>query len=480
MGQELYQSSFYNMRVSHPEGTLLFNGATGALFKLKPDLYKAIEPFLGPERSRKAGVGYKRWNPPKFLSSSFPLELQRHWGAFLEARVFIPAKLDERNKLKTEYEHGRTESPLMITMTTTLDCNMRCYYCYQKEGELDYMSIDTCNEAIAWTKEKALDQHHKRIFMDWYGGEPMLNKDVILHYSREIIPWCDERGIKYKAHMLCNGTGWPDDVKEFLDETRLTKIQFSMDGFKTYQNKSRGLVDAAGKRTGEGSFDTLMDTIDRVLPYASCYLRINVDPFSGAGCMEMIEEFARRGWFDHPGRFFPYLAIINAMTDHCGFIGKSKTFRDFTQDFDQIRHDFYTALSKYQGPQVLEHIEYYPRRKLINCGAVNPSSMIFGPEGLQYKCSLDVGDHDRANGATQAAQAVLEATPQTRDFDRWDKFDPFKLPTCKECQYLPVCYGGCPRAQMDGDTQTIEDQNKYFEQNFDSMIKGYFERTDRI
>lgn len=477
---QLYQPSFYNMRVRHVEGILLFNGATGALFKLKPDLYEKIKPFLGQERTRKAGVGYTQWTPDQFLDSSFPEALQQYWDAFLDGGVFIPVAINERDKLKQEYEVGRSGSPLMITMTTTLDCNMRCYYCYQKEGELDYMSLETCNEAIAWTKEHALKHNHKRIFMDWYGGEPMMNKDVILHYSREIIPWCEEHGIKYKAHMLCNGTHWPEDVKSFLDETRLNKIQFSMDGHKKYQNKTRGLVDEQGKRTGEPSFDILMNTIDRVLPHASCYLRINVDPFSGSGCMEMIEEFARRGWFEHEGRFFPYLAIINAMTEHCGFIGTNKKFRDFTEDFDTIRHDFYTALSKYQGPQVLEHIEYYPRRKLINCGAVNPHSIIFGPEGLQYKCSLDVGDHHRANGSTKAAEAVLEAVPESKEFDRWDKFDPFELPTCKECQYLPVCYGGCPRAQMDGDSQTIEDQNKYFEQNFDKMITGYFDRADRV
>lgn len=478
--QQLYQSSFYNMRVEHPEGTLLFNGVTGALFKLNAERHAAIEPFLGHVRSRKAGVGYTEWNPPQFQESDFPTELKRFWDGFVDGGVFIKTDLDERDKLKTEYEHGRADSPLMITMTTTLDCNMRCYYCYQKEGELEYMSLDTCNDAIQWTKDKVLKNNHDRVFMDWYGGEPMMNKDVILHYSREIIPWLDARGIKYRAHMLCNGTHWPEDVKSFLDETHLTKIQFSMDGHKTYQNKTRGLVDAQGKRTGETSFDILMDTIDRVLPHAAVYLRINVDPFSSAGCMQMIDEFEKRGWFEHKDRFFPYLAIINAMTEHCGFIGKSKTFRDFTEDFDKIRHDFYTRLSEYQGPSVLEHIEYYPKRKLINCGAVNPNSMIFGPNGLQYKCSLDVGDHDRANGAVQASQAILDAIPETKDFDRWDKFDPFKLPTCKECQYLPVCYGGCPRAQMDRDTQAIEDQNKYFEQNFDKMITGYFDRADRV
>lgn len=475
-----YRASFYNMRVKQDENILLFNGTTGALFHLKPELYQALEPFLGPDRSRKAGIGYAAWSPRLFQKEDFPSHLQEYWEVFLDGSVFIPETLDERGKLKQEFVQGQKDSPLLITMTTTLDCNMRCYYCYQKEDELEYMSLETCQEAIEWTKDKALKEGHKRLYVDWYGGEPMLNREVILHYSRQIIPWCQEHGIRYKANMLCNGTNWPEDVAGFLEETGLTKIQFSMDGHEAYQNKTRSIVSKDKGAPRAPSFEILMDTIDRVLPHAAAYLRINVDPFSSDGCMNMIDEFQKRGWFDHETRFFPYLAIINAMTDHCGFIGKSRKFLDFTEKFDEIRRQFYERLALYQGPHVLEQIEYYPKRKLINCGAVNPNALIFGPNGLHYKCSLDVGDHERAHGANKASQSFYNQVPDKHAQDRWDDFDPFALPTCKECQYLPVCYGGCPRAQMDRDDHQIKEQNKYFENNFDAMITGYFDRADRV
>lgn len=268
-----FQASYYNMRVPHDGAMLLYNGATGALLKLQPTLFEEIAPYLGPDRPRKAGIGYSEWSPPPFEKAAVSPRVAKLWEQFIDAGVFIPAERDEREKLKHEYTHGRTASPLLVTMTTTLNCNMRCYYCYQKDGELDHMSRETCDEAIRWTKDRIREKDDKRLYVDWYGGEPMLNQEAILQYSREMIPWCDERGVKYKAHMLCNGTNWPEDVKGFLEETRMTRIQFSMDGAERHHNKRRGLVGVDGKGPRAPSFEIVMSTIDKVIQHAIVYFR---------------------------------------------------------------------------------------------------------------------------------------------------------------------------------------------------------------
>jgi radical SAM protein with 4Fe4S-binding SPASM domain len=58
--------------------------------------------------------------------------------------------------------------------------------------------------------------------------------------------------------------------------------------------------------------------------------------------------------------------------------------------------------------------------------------------------------------------------------DRWDRYDPFAHPTCRECQYLPICMGGCPKAQIERNTSQIRAHSEFWEANFDRIVREYY------
>ena len=264
-------------------------------------------------------------------------------------------------------------------MTTTLDCNMRCYYCYQKDGQLESMSEETCDLAIDWVRRQIDEREYPSVHIDWYGGEPMLNQGVIERFSAAMIPDGDSRSVAFRGSMICNGTMWPADAIGFAKRNRITSIQFSVDGPERHHNKRRGTIDARGGAGRDASFAEVTDTIDRLIGAVQIYMRINVDPFIGRDCLEMVELCATRGWLAPDFRFYPYLAVINAMTEHCGFIGKSDKFRKFEAEFDQLQRDFNAALRPYRDERTLEVVQYYPNRVSLNCAAVNHNSVVFGP-----------------------------------------------------------------------------------------------------
>lgn len=296
----------------------------------------------------------------------------------------------------------------------------------------------------------------------------MLNQPVIERFSKNMIPWCDEHGVRYRGSMICNGTCWPEDARAFIERNRIESIQFSLDGPKKHHDKRRGKIRSAGPGR-DASFDEVMDTIGRVVGAARVYLRINVDPFIGWDALDVIEELEARGWLAGDRRFYPYLAVINAMTEHCGFIGKAQKFNDFYAIFDEIQREFYVRLGAWRGTETLEVLQYYPNRVSINCAAVSKNSAVFGPEGLMYKCGLDVGDVRRAHDAIGSASAPADRL----DPERWDAYDPFTHPRCGECQYLPICMGGCPKAQIDKDEAQVALQSAYWEANISKIIREY-------
>ncbi|MBV8754780.1 MAG: SPASM domain-containing protein [Hyphomicrobiales bacterium] len=471
---EHYRASYYNLRVDDGARLLLFNGVTGALLALPPQLAKAIEPFLGPTRTRSAGEGYQSWRPPAFRAEDLPALLQKRLSSLLESGIFVRADGDERALLAAGYRTDRARAPFFVTMTTTLDCNMRCYYCYQKDGALEYMSRETCDTAIAWTQEQIIEKGYPTLHVDWYGGEPMLNQAVIAQYTEAMTRFCDERGVSYRASMLCNGTAWPDDTTGFVRANRLRHIQFSLDGPKRHHNKRRGLVDSDTGHGRAGSYDEVMQTIGSLIGSVRIYLRINVDPWIGRDCLEVIDTCAELGWLAGDTNFYPYVAIINAMTEHCGFIAKAERFEKFNVEYEEIQREFYARLGRHRGPSALEMVQYYPNRVTLNCAAVSNNSVVFGPNGLMYKCGLDVGDHHRAHGALRDEVPTLPAEVSPLAADRWDRYDPFTHERCSECQYLPVCMGGCPKAQIEKNSAQVRLQSAFWENNFDNIIREYY------
>ncbi len=469
-----YRSSYYNLQVrKNDDETLFFNGVTGALMRLPKPLMGDLLPFVGAERPKRAGSGFSEWQPAAFDRSELPASLRDAFASLLEAGIFVEDGCDERDALRRSYESNRTRAPFFVTITTTLDCNMRCYYCYQKDGELEYMSARTCDDLIDWVKQQLEQRGFPRLYVDWYGGEPMLNQPVIAQFSEAIIPFCDARDVTYKASMICNGTAWPADAAGFVERHRVHSIQFSVDGPERHHNKRRGLIDGDGGKGRAASFDEVLATIGSLIGRTKIYMRINVDPYIGRDCLDMIDVCAERGWLGRDVRFYPYLAIINSMTEHCGFIGKSKTFQDFGVEFDAIQQQFFALLGHYRDQRSLEVVQYFPNRVQINCAAVSHNAVVFGPNGLMYKCGLDVGDHHRAHGGIgKRAEAVLDGAERLPD-DRWDRYDPFTHARCKECQFLPVCMGGCPKAQIDGDDAQIKMQSAFWENNFDRIIREY-------
>jgi len=171
--------------------------------------------------------------------------------------------------------------------------------------------------------------------------------------------------------------------------------------------------------------------------------------------------------------------VINPMTEHCGFIEKAQQFTNFYREFDNIQYEFNKKLSEFVDAKNFERIMYYPNRRIYNCAAVNRNSVIFGPNGLMYKCSLDVGDHFRAHDAIGEGEDIASRVTTPLSYDRWDHYDPFTHERCSECQYLPVCLGGCPRAQIEREDSHIQANSEFFENNFDDMIRRYYDTSDR-
>lgn len=190
--------------------------------------------------------------------------------------------LKKRGMLFSEEKIQRTEIKRKITDLTlniVNNCNLRCRYCWNMGGSYGRPSLN--NKMDSRISYKALDLLVKEsagfrdLVVDFYGGEPLLNFDVI----RNTIEYCGkiqrEKKINFRFLLATNGTLLDKEAGEFLIENGVD-IAVSIDGPQKIHDLQRPFP---GRR---GSFDAIMKNINSLREkYKRCIVgRATFTPYS--------------------------------------------------------------------------------------------------------------------------------------------------------------------------------------------------------
>ena len=118
----------------------------------------------------------------------------------------------------------------------TEKCNLNCTYCYEKKGNTD-ISFENIKNLI----EYEIKQPSKSTIIYFYGGEPLLKKDLI----KQTISYINSNNNNTDFHygITTNGTLLNDEFIKFMKENNFTTIAYSIDGNKETHNLNRKTVD---------------------------------------------------------------------------------------------------------------------------------------------------------------------------------------------------------------------------------------------
>ena len=312
------------------------------------------------------------------------------------------------------------------------DCNLRCKYCFAstgdyKEGRM-LMSLETGKKAIDFLIERSGDR--KFLELDFFGGEPTLNFDVvkkIVEYGRSREA---EANKKFRFTITTNGVLLNDDMIEFVNK-EMNNVVLSIDGRKEVNDAMRVRVD------GSGSYDRIIPNFKKLVNargkdkdwyVRGTYTKYNLD-FSN-DVMHLYEQ-----GFDQisvepvmadpempyaitpqdlPRIFDEYDALMEKITkvrENGGFIN----FFHFMLDLDQ-------------GPCAI--------KRLRGCGCGNEYVAV-APNGDIYPCHQFVGIEDYKMGSLNDGSFNEEIKKTFAAAHVYSK------PECKKCWAKFYCSGGC-------------------------------------
>ncbi len=310
-------------------------------------------------------------------------------------------------------------------------CNLNCSYCFASQGkyhgERAVMSFEVGKRALDFLVENSGSRRNLEV--DFFGGEPLMNFDVVkelVAYARSIEK---EKGKNFRFTLTTNGMLVNDDVIDFANR-ECSNVVLSLDGRKEIHDRYR--VDYAGR----GSWEQIVPKFQKF-----------VQARGG-------KEYYMRGTFTHANPDF--LEDIKVMLD----LGFSELSMEpvvcapddpsaLTEADKAIVMDQYEKLAelmlqrdKEGKPFTFYHymidLEGGPciYKRISGCGS-GTEYMAVTPWGDLYPCHQFVGDEKFKLGD------IWKGVDNVAIQNDFLSCNVYARPECKDCWARLYCSGGC-------------------------------------
>lgn len=226
--------SKYNKFLEFDNKSYVYNSYAGSLAEIDQNFYSMLNNVKNDEN---------------FSSTEQIFQDMKKGG------IIVDNDFDEISELEKKYWESRKQEDVMgFTILPTLNCNYNCPYCYEKKSK-KIMSSDTIEKVVSFIKHSA--KGIKKIHIAWYGGEPLLAKNIIKNISMQIIDFCKETNREFSASIVSNGYFIDDSTAKMLADINIKSCQITLDGTETTHNSKR-----FNKNNNEGTFYKTLESIN--------------------------------------------------------------------------------------------------------------------------------------------------------------------------------------------------------------------------
>jgi len=310
-------------------------------------------------------------------------------------------------------------------------CNLNCSYCFASQGKYHgdraVMSFEVGKQALDFLIEHS--EGRRNLEVDFFGGEPLMNFDVVkqlVAYARSREKEC---GKNFRFTLTTNGVLIDDDVIDFANR-EMSNVVLSLDGRKEVHDRFR--VDHAGN----GSWERIVPKFQKL-----------VEARGG-------KNYYMRGTFTHANPDF--LKDIETMLD-LGFTELSMepvvcapddpsalTAEDLPIVLDQYEKLAELMLERHRKGNPFTFYHYMIDlkggpciyKRVSGCGS-GTEYMAVTPWGDLYPCHQFVGEEAFKLGD------VFHGVTNTGVQKEFASCNVYSRPECADCWAKLYCSGGC-------------------------------------
>jgi uncharacterized protein len=178
-----------------------------------------------------------------------------------------------------------------LILLPTEKCNFRCTYCYE-DFELGKMS-ETTQRAIELFIDGRVP-NLKVLNFSWFGGEPLVAKDIVLRISKYAKQRCAEYGVTFAGGLTTNAYVLDTALAQELIDLNQDFFQITLDGWKDAHDALRKRAD------GRGTFDVIWQNLKNmksIRTHFEVVVRVHVRRDNQENLETLMREYAKE-FFD--------------------------------------------------------------------------------------------------------------------------------------------------------------------------------------
>ena len=311
------------------------------------------------------------------------------------------------------------------------DCNMCCKYCFAGEGEYSgdrsLMSFEVGKRALDFLIEQSGSR--KNVEVDFFGGEPLLNFDVVkqlVAYARSIEK---EKGKNFRFTLTTNGVLLNDEVMEWANK-ECYNVVLSLDGRKETNDRMRRT------RNDKGTYDLILPKFQKMAKERNqqgYYIRGTYTHYNTDFANDIL-HLADLG--------FEQLAMEPVVTDpKMDYALQESDIPKLKNQYDLLAKEMCKRNREGKGFTFFHYmidLEGGPciYKRISGCG-VGTDYMAVTPWGDLYPCHQFVGDEKFLLGN------VFDGVKNTDIVNEFKLCNVYSREACQDCFAKLYCSGGC-------------------------------------
>ncbi len=313
-----------------------------------------------------------------------------------------------------------------VTLLTTYTCNLKCVYCFEESSRDNVkMTFDTAEHSLNWLKQKVECFGYKKIYITFYGGEPLTNKPVLEHIAENMQEWCARRGVQFQFMLQTNGyLMTPDCIERYL-KIGLGQVRVSVDGDADVHDRNRPL------RGGGGTYKRIMENIVASVDKVKIGISTSYEKGEIGHIERMLDYLENLGILHKLGRFIfsPIHPTLGPENDFAN-VKNSECMRNY--------EDTQLAETNTKIHNLMKKKNLFTKSGLAisACSLTRENGGVtVDQHGKIYKCNSMLGHSELAIGDVREEKFNTKQK-EFRDLDVWQQCP-------QDCIYLPMCSGGC-------------------------------------
>lgn len=312
------------------------------------------------------------------------------------------------------------------------DCNLRCKYCFAGQGAYHgrraHMPFTTAKAAVDFLIGKS--GNRKNLEVDFFGGEPLMNYEVLKQTVEYIEQQGKIHGKNFKLTVTTNGLLLNEEVSDYLNE-KMDNVVMSLDGRRDVHDNARPTPN------GKGSYGLI---IDNFRYFRS--IRGDKDYFMRGTFTHANADFSR-DVFAIREAGFDQISLEPAVLPNDDPMALTEEdlpvllaeYEKLAAEYLARRKDKATWLSFFHFTVDPENGPCY-KKKLSGCGA-GCDYLAVTPDGNIYPCHQFAGEKDFLLGSVFDGELKSEVSGIFAETNLLTK------PLCAGCWARYHCSGGC-------------------------------------